>query len=115
MRRSNITTAPPKPVEVPPPRDLPPDPSSRWYRYGECQVRVGAPGSGHGWRMLVATPGRLPTTDELGTLRYTLIPEDAAMALVFPPENQWVPGQQLLLMQIGEIEERQPQPTVLVP
>jgi len=43
-----------------------------------------------GWHISVAHPFRYPSWDEIAAARYALVPDDACMAMMLPPEAEYV-------------------------
>lgn len=57
------------------------------FKFGECYVMVGLES---GWHLSISHPMRYPTYDEIKEARYKYIPDDVYMAMIFPPQNEFV-------------------------
>lgn len=57
------------------------------FRFGECIVMVGLES---GWHLSISHPKRLPTYDEVKEARYKFLPDNAHMAMIFPPKSEFV-------------------------
>jgi len=42
------------------------------------------------WHVSIAHPFRLPSWDEVASARYALVPGDVCMAMMLPPEDEYV-------------------------
>ncbi len=58
------------------------------YRLGPCTIMTGS--SAHGWHLSISTPFRYPTWDEVAKARYELLPKGATMAMLLPPEDEYI-------------------------
>lgn len=58
------------------------------YRMGGCTVFVGR--SSLGWHVSISHPHRYPTWDEIAHARYSLVPDDVTMAMLLPPQSEFV-------------------------
>ncbi len=61
---------------------------TRAYRMGECSIIVSH--SSAGWHISIAHPARYPSWDEIAHARYRLVPNDVCMALLLPPQEEYV-------------------------
>jgi hypothetical protein len=68
------------------------DKVGEWYFLGECSVCVSKdPNFGKiCWHISIAHPNRYPTYEEIKEARYEFIPDEAIMAMLFPPKSQFV-------------------------
>lgn len=91
-------------LEIPMPeattRLLPPDATTRAFRFGPCTVLAGRE-LGR-WHMSIAHPRRLPSYDDIKDARAALerigaLDPDAAMAMPFPPRKWWLSVHQYAL------------------
>ena len=64
------------------------EPGTRAYTMGGCRVLVSK--QRVGWHLSVSHPRRLPTWEEMRDARYALIPDEAVMALLMPPRDEYV-------------------------
>lgn len=78
----------PDPVQIP--CDQPPGVEDDFaaYRMGGCTVFVGR--SFYGWHLSISHPRRYPTWDEIAHARYLLVPDAVAMAMLLPPQSEFV-------------------------
>lgn len=64
------------------------------YRSGKLKAIVSRdeykPGANKVWHLSIAHPSRLPSWQEVHDARYTLIPDEAVMAMVLPPKAEYV-------------------------
>ena len=64
------------------------------WKFGECRIFVGMEPTGTGgalrWHLSISHPSRYPTWDEIKEARYQLIPNLVTVALVLPPQEQYV-------------------------
>ncbi len=84
-----------KPIEIPCPV-----PNAKAYRMGQCNIIVSHEIYGGGpailsfgkirWHLSISCPNRYPTFDEIKAARYALIPDEAQMAMFFPPRKEYV-------------------------
>ena len=66
------------------------EPDAQAYALGECSICVGTdPGSGL-QHLSIAHPKRLPTWDEVKEARYRLMAPDAVVAMILPPEADYI-------------------------
>lgn len=64
------------------------EPGSRAYMMGNCSVIVSL--SGAGYHMSIARPDRYPSWDEVSKARYALIPDNVTMAMMLPPQSEFI-------------------------
>ena len=64
------------------------EPGSRAFRYGGCNVIVSKQRAG--WHLSISRKDRLPTWEEMRDARYALVPDEATMALLLPPQSEYV-------------------------
>lgn len=57
------------------------------------------------WHVSVSGPGRYPTWDEIADVRYELIPDDVTMAMLLPPEADYVNANEFCL-HLWQIDDR---------
>lgn len=95
------------------PRPAPPgcEPGSRLHRMGACVIIVGH--SPAGWHLSISCGDRYPTWDEVAKARYELIPGDVTMAMLLPPEREYV-NMAAFCLHLWQVEARDEQPCVLV-
>lgn len=60
----------------------------RIYVYLANTVMVGS--SDAGWHMSISREGHLPTWEDVRDARYELCPKDITMAMLLPPEDEYV-------------------------
>jgi hypothetical protein len=76
-------------IEIPSPVN-----GTRAYCFGGCAVMIAMEPSGPMatllWHMSISHPTRYPTWDEIRDARYTLCPKNITMAMLLPPENEYV-------------------------
>ena len=74
-------------VEIPSPL-----PDSNSYRMGRCTIIVDrVPRNGRQeWHLSIAHPARYPIWDEIVAARYALLPNEARMAMILPPVEEYV-------------------------
>lgn len=65
-----------------------PVPYCRAFMWGDLKVFAGK--EPPGWHMSISHPYRYPTWEEIKAARYDLIPDDVTMAMLLPPERQFV-------------------------
>jgi hypothetical protein len=65
-----------------------PYPWCRAFLLGECKVLVGIEDGK--WHLSISHDKRLPTYWEVKAARYRLCPDDKHMAMIFPPQSQFV-------------------------
>ena len=58
------------------------------YKMGGCTVFVGR--SEQGWHASISHPSRYPTWDEIAHARYSLVPGGVTMAMLLPPQSEFV-------------------------
>jgi hypothetical protein len=73
-----------------------PIPAARAYEMGECSVMI----ERHQvkergilvprWHLSISHPRRLPKYYEVKQARYQLLPDDVTLAMLFPPQRQFV-------------------------
>jgi hypothetical protein len=63
--------------------------SLRAFTFGDCRVLVGFDQS-IGFHLSISCKDRYPTWDEVAHARYHLIPNEATMAFVLPPMEEYV-------------------------
>lgn len=61
---------------------------SHFYVMGGCFIIVG--NSPAGFHMSISAKKRYPTWDEISHARYKLLPGDITMAMLLPPESEYV-------------------------
>jgi hypothetical protein len=61
----------------------------RVWQLGECSVVV-THNNGTEWHLSIAHPLRYPYWDEIAEARYRLLPPGITMAILLPPEENWV-------------------------
>lgn len=64
------------------------EPNACRYEMNGCTIIVGS--SSKGYHMSISHPDRLPTWEEIRTARYKLCPKNVTMAMLLPPENEYV-------------------------
>jgi hypothetical protein len=62
----------------------------RIFRMGRCQIFVGWEPEAGGWHLSISCPDRYPSWDEIKKARYELLPHDVTMAMILPPESEYV-------------------------
>ncbi len=62
--------------------------TGEWYQFGECSVCVSKDDGL--WHISIAHPKRYPTYDEIKEAHYEFVPDEARMAMVFPPKKEFV-------------------------
>lgn len=75
-------------VEIPPDVAAMLEPGSRAFRMGRCNVIVSEQAAG--WHLSISRPEKLPTWEEVRDARYALVPDEATMALLLPPQAEYV-------------------------
>jgi hypothetical protein len=60
----------------------------RCYRLGECTVIVTREFGR--WHLSIAHPARYPTWHEITQARYRLLPADATIAMLLPPQYEYI-------------------------
>jgi hypothetical protein len=60
------------------------------YRWGDVTVIVGYEGDHVGWHLSISTRYRLPTWDEIKAARYEFVPNEATMAMLLPPMEEYI-------------------------
>lgn len=68
---------------------FPPHTPYKTYALGECSVIV-SHDLGEKWHLSIAHHERYPHWDEIAEARYRLLPPDVTMAILLPPEEQWI-------------------------
>lgn len=63
-------------------------PETKAFDFGELSIFAGKE-QGR-WHLSIAHPDRLPTWEEIKTLRDLLVPEDVFLAIPMPPKAHWV-------------------------
>lgn len=97
MKRRQTQRRPEKPTDFPPIIEVATpalirgnlEINTRAFRMGDLSALVSQE-PGMGWHMSVAHPERYPTWDEIAHLRYALLPEQVTMAMLLPPENEYI-------------------------
>ena len=64
------------------------EPGSRTYRMGRCRIICSR--QRIGWHLTISRPDKLPSWEEVRDARYTLIPDEAVMAMLLPPRGEYV-------------------------
>jgi hypothetical protein len=64
------------------------EPGAQRYTLGACQILVGH--SDLGWHLSISCGSRLPTWDEVAKARYALLPANITVAMLMPPESEYV-------------------------
>lgn len=64
------------------------EPGATLHRMGNLVVIVGH--SHYGWHLSISHPTRYPTWDEVAHARYALIPDGVTMAMLLPPQAEYV-------------------------
>lgn len=57
-------------------------------KFGECLVMVSIDGGK--WHLSISHPSRYPTYDEIKEARYKFIPNNATVAMLFPPKEEFI-------------------------
>ena len=66
-------------------------PNCEYYKMGQCNIFISAPYPEQDeWHMSIACDHRYPTWDEIAKARYSLIPNDVTMAMVLPPQEEYI-------------------------
>ena len=65
------------------------EPNAQRYRMGDCRIIVGSTLES-GIHLSISHPTRYPTWDEIAHARYTLVPGDITMAMLLPPQDQYI-------------------------
>ena len=60
----------------------------RCFQFGECSIIVGK--EPIGWHLSISHPSRYPTWDEIHDVRYELVPNHVTMAMILPPQEEYV-------------------------
>ena len=61
----------------------------KMFMFGKCKVIVGQEPE-VGWHMSISRRTRYPSWDEIREARYTFIPDDITMVMVFPPADEYI-------------------------
>jgi hypothetical protein len=77
-----------RPVAIPPDVRRLLEPGSRVFTLGSCRAIVSQGATG--WHLSISRPDRLPTWEEVRDGRYALVPDEATMALILPPRDEYV-------------------------
>jgi hypothetical protein len=64
------------------------EPGTRAYTMSGCRILVSQQRAG--WHLSVSRGDRLPSWEDVRDARYALIPDDAVMALLLPPRDEYV-------------------------
>jgi hypothetical protein len=64
------------------------EPGSRTYMMGACRIIVSQQRAG--WHLSISRAKRLPSWEDVRDARYALIPDEALMALLLPPRDEYV-------------------------
>ena len=82
---------------IPIPRDVARllQPGTRGYRMGACQILVSQVETG--WHLSITRRDRLPDWEEVRDARYALVPDEAVMAMLLPPRDQYVNAHEFCL------------------
>lgn len=75
------------------------------YKMGSCTIMVGW-SEKYGWHLSIAHHKRYPTWEEVVTARYSLIPDEAAMAMMLPSQKEYIDMHQFCF-QLHEIKDWQ--------
>jgi hypothetical protein len=62
--------------------------ASRFFKMGKVKIILSR--YEHGWHMSISHPERYPTWDEIAKARYELIPNEVTMAMILPPQEEFV-------------------------
>lgn len=65
-----------------------PIPTCKAYQWGDLRVFVGLEPAG--WHLSISTPYRNPTWEEIRQARYDFIPNEITMAMLLPPESEYI-------------------------
>jgi hypothetical protein len=69
---------------------MPPGTPLYEFTLGECTVIITHDGGTYGWHLSIAHHYRYPMWDEIAEARYRLLPPDINMAILLPPEEEWI-------------------------
>lgn len=75
-------------IEIPPDVATLLEPGARAFRMGGCNVILSKQKAG--WHLSISKPNKMPTWEEVRDARYALIPDEATMALLLPPQSEYV-------------------------
>ena len=75
-------------IEIPPDVQALLEPGTRAFVMGGCRILVSQ--QRVGWHLSISKPHKLPTWEEVRDARYALIPDEATMALLLPPQSEYV-------------------------
>jgi hypothetical protein len=64
------------------------EPGSQAFTLGACRVIVSRTVAG--WHLSISRADRLPSWEEVRDARYALVPDEATMALILPPRDEYV-------------------------
>lgn len=64
------------------------EPGSRFFKMGKVKIILSH--SQYGWHISISHPERYPTWDEIAKARYELIPNDITMAMMLPPQEEYI-------------------------
>jgi hypothetical protein len=64
------------------------EPGSRAYRMGRCGIIASQQRAG--WHLSISRPDKLPTWEEVRDARYAIVPDEATMAMLLPPQSEYV-------------------------
>jgi hypothetical protein len=87
LRRSSLARLPNISAPQPAPVGFA-EPGAQVYTMGACRIIVGR--SASGWHMSISCGDRYPTWDEVAKARYELILDGVTMAMLLPPEAEFV-------------------------
>ena len=62
--------------------------SAKAYRIGDCTVMVGQENGL--WHLSISNPNHYPEWDVIKEARYSFCPKDITMAMLLPPENEYI-------------------------
>lgn len=65
------------------------EPNLRTFQKGELWIMVGWTHK-DGWHLSISHRDRYPTWDEIKDARYALLPNDAMIAMMLPPKDEYV-------------------------
>jgi hypothetical protein len=105
MKRSALAVLPNISAPRPAPAGLLVEPGAQMYIMGACRIIVGR--STAGWHLSISCASRYPTWDELAKARYKLIPDAVTMAMLLPPQAEYV-NLHPMTLHLWELEGKQP-------
>lgn len=63
-------------------------PGAKAYRMGSCRIIVSRDDGD--WHLSISREDRLPSWEEVREARYALIPDEVTMAMLLPPQTEYV-------------------------